>query len=80
MEVVGRRKLPLITSDVPSAISSKCHVIVMPLSKLPHKMSKFGDNDNDLISHISNRLRNDVPDAIVVGWKIWVPSMTIMFA
>ena len=38
------------------------------------------NNDNDLISHISNRLRNDVPDAIVVGWKIWVPSMTIMFA
>jgi len=38
------------------------------------------NNDNDLISHISNRLRNDVPDAIVVGWKIWIPSMTIMFA
>lgn len=42
--------------------------------------SKNHKNDNDLLSHISNRLRNDVPDAIVVGWKIWVPSMTIMFA
>ena len=42
--------------------------------------SKNNISNDDLLSHISNRLRNDVPDAIVVGWKIWIPSMSIMFA
>ena len=38
--------------------------------------SKNKNSNNDVLSHISNRLRNDVPDAIVVGWKIWIPGMT----
>lgn len=44
------------------------------------KNNKHGNEDNDLLSHITNRLINDVPQAIVVGWTIWIPSMAVMFA
>mmetsp|Transcript_628 Transcript_628/g.984 ORF Transcript_628/g.984 Transcript_628/m.984 type:complete len:244 (-) Transcript_628:13-744(-) len=42
------------------------------------------DNNNhgnsDLYTHLTDRFINDVPDAILVGWSIWTPSMAIMFA
>ena len=44
------------------------------------KVQKNESNDTDLLSHITNRLRSDVPEALVVGWSIWIPSMAIMFA
>ena len=34
----------------------------------------------DLYTHLVDRLKNDVPDAILVGWSIWIPSMAVMFA
>ena len=34
---------------------------------------------NNFSSHFRDRLR-DSPEAIVMGWQIWVPSMAIMFA
>lgn len=37
-------------------------------------------DENDLYSRVTTRLWNDVPDAIVVGWSMWVPSMGFMFA
>ena len=33
-----------------------------------------------LSQHIKTRLINDGPDAILVGWSMWVPSMAFMFA
>mmetsp|Transcript_27258 Transcript_27258/g.56823 ORF Transcript_27258/g.56823 Transcript_27258/m.56823 type:complete len:266 (-) Transcript_27258:249-1046(-) len=38
------------------------------------------DDDSDLFSRITARLVNDVPDALVVGWSMWIPSMGFMFA
>jgi hypothetical protein len=42
------------------------------------------DNSNqhnsDLYTHLTDRFKNDVPDAILVGWSMWVPSMAVMFA
>lgn len=38
------------------------------------------NNHPDLISHMKDRLYNDVPDAILVGWSMWIPSMAVMFA
>mmetsp|Transcript_25499 Transcript_25499/g.38477 ORF Transcript_25499/g.38477 Transcript_25499/m.38477 type:complete len:251 (-) Transcript_25499:16-768(-) len=37
-------------------------------------------NNSDLLTHLTDRLKNDAPDAILVGWSIWVPSMAVMFA
>eukprot|EP01082_Thalassiosira_pseudonana_P015410 g14386.t1 g14386 contig9:1728213-1729028(+) len=34
----------------------------------------------DLASHLKLRMMNDVPEATVVGWTIWVPSMAFMFS
>lgn len=31
-------------------------------------------------SLILNRIRNDVPQSLLVGWSIWIPSMAYMFA
>jgi len=47
-----------------------------------HMMGDSSDNNNnsDLFSRITTRLRNDVPDALVVGWSMWIPSMGFMFA
>ncbi|KAL7468758.1 hypothetical protein ACHAXS_008988 [Conticribra weissflogii] len=38
------------------------------------------EENSDLAKHVQNRLVNDVPDAILVGWSMWVPSMAFMFA
>lgn len=41
---------------------------------------KTNDNDGDTFAlHFTDRLRGS-PEAIVMGWKIWVPSMAVMFA
>jgi hypothetical protein len=41
---------------------------------------QLADDDNtDFGSHLKTRLY-ELPESIVVGWKIWVPSMTVMFA
>ena len=37
------------------------------------------DSPEHLAGHITTRLREDLPQAIVVGWGIWVPSMAVMF-
>lgn len=37
-------------------------------------------HESDLYTHLKDRLKNDVPDAILVGWSMWVPSMAVMFA
>lgn len=37
-------------------------------------------SSSDLYTHLTDRLKNDVPDAILVGWSIWTPSMAFMFA
>eukprot|EP00569_Conticribra_weissflogii_P007174 CAMPEP_0171350988 /NCGR_PEP_ID=MMETSP0878-20121228/37832_1 /TAXON_ID=67004 /ORGANISM="Thalassiosira weissflogii, Strain CCMP1336" /LENGTH=288 /DNA_ID=CAMNT_0011856091 /DNA_START=10 /DNA_END=876 /DNA_ORIENTATION=- len=44
-----------------------------------HGNNRKEENSN-LSKHIQNRLVNDVPDAILVGWSMWVPSMAFMFA
>jgi len=36
--------------------------------------------DNDLGLRLRARLRDDVPDALIVGWSIWIPAMGVMFA
>jgi hypothetical protein len=37
------------------------------------------DGTDHFASHFRERL-HDSPEAIVMGWKIWVPSMAVMFA
>lgn len=53
------------------------------LTVLEHFSGKEINKDNNVTDnfalHLKDRLR-DSPEAIVVGWKIWVPSMGIMFA
>mmetsp|Transcript_17882 Transcript_17882/g.28070 ORF Transcript_17882/g.28070 Transcript_17882/m.28070 type:complete len:251 (-) Transcript_17882:1082-1834(-) len=46
-------------------------------------VNKIGSNNHhnsDLYTHLTDRLKNDVPEAILVGWSIWTPSMAVMFA
>ena len=43
------------------------------------KADRAGDSAGDLAGRISTRLREDLPQAIAVGWGIWVPSMAVMF-
>ena len=51
------------------------------LQQQPNNGQKSNDFNNiDLYTHLTNRLMNDVPDAIVVGWQLWIPSMAFMFA
>jgi hypothetical protein len=38
------------------------------------------DRSEGLNSRLWTRLRNDVPEALVVGWSMWIPSMAFMFA
>ena len=38
------------------------------------------DRSEGLHSRLWTRLRNDVPEALVVGWSMWIPSMAFMFA
>ena len=40
---------------------------------------QLADDNSDFGSHLKTRL-HEAPESIVVGWKIWVPSMTVMFA
>lgn len=49
------------------------------LTVLEHVSGDKSDGENDFASHFRERLR-DSPEAIVMGWKIWVPSMAVMFA
>lgn len=37
------------------------------------------DQGKDFALRLRTRLRDDVPDALVVGWSIWIPAMGIMF-
>jgi hypothetical protein len=64
---------------------------IASLTVLEHLSSPLGqnhklDNDknnhhnSDLNAHLTDRFKNDVPDAILVGWSMWIPSMAIMFA
>lgn len=50
------------------------------LTVLEHVSPGDGRNNNDLYTHLTSRLKNDVPEALVVGWSIWIPSMAFMFA
>ncbi|KAL7515793.1 hypothetical protein ACHAWX_000870, partial [Stephanocyclus meneghinianus] len=40
---------------------------------------QLADDSTDFSSHLKTRL-HEIPESVVVGWKIWVPSMTVMFA
>ncbi|KAL9179670.1 hypothetical protein ACHAXT_008960 [Thalassiosira profunda] len=35
---------------------------------------------DDFGAQLSARLRNDVPDILLVNWGVWIPSMAVMFA
>ena len=48
------------------------------LTILEH-VSSVSTSSDSFSSHFKERLR-DSPEAIVMGWKIWVPSMGVMFA
>lgn len=37
------------------------------------------DSSDNLAGRITTRLREDLPQAIAVGWGIWVPSIVVMF-
>jgi len=43
-------------------------------------MSAVHNHHGDVYTHLTTRLRNDLPEALVVGWSMWVPSMAFMFA
>ena len=36
-------------------------------------------NSSSLCMNIITRLQNDLPNAIIVGWAMWIPSMAFMF-
>lgn len=36
--------------------------------------------EEDLYTHLSTRLINDVPDIMLVNWSVWIPGMAVMFA
>jgi hypothetical protein len=36
-------------------------------------------NSSSLYMNIITRLQNDLPNAIIVGWAMWIPSMAFMF-
>ena len=51
------------------------------LTVLEHvsSVNKDESGSDSFSSHFKERLR-DSPEAIIMGWKIWVPSMGVMFA
>lgn len=49
------------------------------LEHISGKDTDINENVIDFGTHLKTRLYES-PEAIVVGWKIWVPSMAVMFA
>lgn len=48
---------------------------------IPDDDISVGDNNQELLyDRLITRLKNDTPEAIMVGWGMWVPSMAFMFA
>jgi uncharacterized protein YrrD len=37
------------------------------------------NTNNSLYMNITTRIYNDLPNAIIVGWGMWIPSMAFMF-
>lgn len=75
---------PLFTSTFISCLTVLEHV--SPSDRSDRDIEQTVDNsihthaNNDLFTHVKTRLINDGPDAILVGWSMWIPSMAFMFA
>jgi hypothetical protein len=52
----------------------------MHSSKVDENREDNNDGGESLRHEVLSRLRNDVPDALLVGWSIWIPAMAFMFA
>mmetsp|Transcript_24620 Transcript_24620/g.59370 ORF Transcript_24620/g.59370 Transcript_24620/m.59370 type:complete len:309 (-) Transcript_24620:447-1373(-) len=75
---------PIFLPTFISCLTVLEHVIVAPDEDERRKgdggAMQHHDHDDDLYSRITTRLRNDVPDAMLVSWSMWIPSMAFMFA
>ena len=72
---------PLFTPTFISTLTVLEHLSLSPLDQNGVKNNDINNHHNvDLYTHLLDRMKNDVPDAILVGWTIWIPSMAVMFA